>query len=120
VDLSKWTTKFSENVLDSTNAWELVISDEASLAGLPPSAVAAARQSAEAKGVEGWRFTLQAPSFTPAITYIHDAGIREAFYRDNIARATTGERDNRGIIVRILELRREKAKLLGFADFADF
>ena len=77
VELSKLTTKFSENVLDSTNAWELMITDEASLAGLPPSALAAARQSAESKGQQGWRFTLQAPSFTPAITYLHDESIRE-------------------------------------------
>ena len=120
VELSKWTTKFSENVLDSTNSWELNISDEASLAGLPPSAMAAARQSAESKGQPGWRFTLQAPSFTPAITYLHDAAIRERLYRANIARATEPERDNRPIIVRILELRREKSRLLGFSDFADF
>jgi len=120
VELAKWTTKFSENVLDSTNAWELIITDEASLAGLPPSAIAAARQSAEAKGQAGWRFTLQAPSVTPALTYLADAEIREKLYRANIARATEGERDNRPLLVRILELRREKATMLGFADFADF
>jgi oligopeptidase A len=120
VELSKCTTKFSENVLDSTNSWELIITDEASLAGLPPSAMAAARQSAESKGVAGWRFTLQAPSFTPAITYLHDASIREKLYRANIARATEDGRDNRPLLVRILELRREKSTMLGFADFADF
>jgi oligopeptidase A len=120
VELSKWTTKFSENVLDSTNSWELNITGEASLAGLPPSAMDAARQSAESKGQEGWRFTLQAPSFTPAITYLHDEAIREQLYRANIARGTEPERDNRPIIVRILELRREKSRLLGFSDFADF
>ncbi len=120
VELSKWTTKFSENVLDSTNAWDLVITDQARLAGLPPSALEAARQNAELKGVAGWRFTLQAPSFTPAITYLEDAEIRETLYRANVARATEAERDNRPIISRILELRSEKARLLGFADFADF
>jgi oligopeptidase A len=120
VELSKWTTKFSENVLDSTNSWELNITDDASLAGLPPSAMAAARQSAESKGYQGWRFSLQAPSFTPAITYLHDEAIREQLYRANIARGTEPERDNRPIIVRILELRREKSRLLGFSDFADF
>src|SRR5580693_1975287 len=91
VELSKWTTKFSENVLDSTIAWELIIADEAQLAGLPPSARAAARHNAELKGHAGWRFTLQAPSFTPAITYLDDAGIRENLYRANIARATEGD-----------------------------
>ena len=120
VELSKWTTKFSENVLDSTNSWELNISDDASLAGLPPSAMAAARQSAESKGQQGWRFTLQAPSFTPAITYLQNDAIREQLYHANIARGTEPERDNRPIIVRILELRREKSRLLGFSDFADF
>ena len=120
VELSKWTTKFSENVLDSTNSWELVITEESSLAGLPPSAIAAARHSAESKGRAGWRFTLQAPSFTPAITYLRDEAIREDLYRANVARATEADRDNRPIIVRVLELRREKATLLGFADFADF
>src|SRR5580700_2275303 len=61
VELTQITTKFSENVLDSTNAFELVIADEPRLAGLPPSAVDGARHSAESKGVSGWRFTLQAP-----------------------------------------------------------
>src|SRR5579863_5025892 len=63
VELSRLTTKFGENVLDSTNEFELVITEEAKLDGLPPSAVAAARASAEAKGVKAWRFTLQAPSY---------------------------------------------------------
>jgi oligopeptidase A len=62
VELSKLTTKFSENVLDSTNAFELLIEDEAKLSGLPPSAIAAARQSAESKGLTGWRFTCRRPA----------------------------------------------------------
>src|SRR5580698_5211953 len=61
IELATVTTKFSQNVLDSTNAFELVIADEAGLAGLPPSAVDAARASAAQKGLAGWRFTLQAP-----------------------------------------------------------
>ena len=73
IELATVTTKFSQNVLDSTNAFELVIADEAGLAGLPPSAVAAARASAEQKGLAGWRFTLQAPSYTPVMTYLDDA-----------------------------------------------
>src|SRR5581483_6681375 len=63
VELTKVTTKFGENVLDSTNAYEMVIVNEAELAGLPPTAIAAARESAERKGMEGWRFTLQAPDY---------------------------------------------------------
>ncbi|MGD1072579.1 MAG: M3 family metallopeptidase [Bryobacteraceae bacterium] len=120
IELTRITTKFSENVLDSTNAFEMVVSEEAQLAGLPPSALAAARQSAASKGVEGWRFTLQAPSYIPIVTYLDDREIRERVYRAFSARATEPERDNRPIIVRILELRREKARLLGFPDFADF
>ncbi len=120
VELSKVTTKFSENVLDSTNAFELVVTDESKLAGLPPSARDAARQSAESKGLEGWRFTLQAPSYIPVSTYLDDRSIREQMYRAFTSRATAVDRDNRPLVVRILELRREKAKLLGFKDFADF
>ena len=120
VELTRLTTKFSENVLDSTNAFELVITDEAKLDGLPPSAIAASRQSAESRSVAGWRFTLQAPSYVPAITYLHDRTIREQIYRAHSTRATEPERDNRPLILRILELRRAKARLLGAADFADF
>jgi oligopeptidase A len=120
VELTKLTTKFSENVLDSTNAWDLVITDESKLAGLPPSALEAARQSAKAKGVEGWRFTLQAPSYIPVMTYLDNRAIRDQIWHAFASRATEGERDNRPLILRVLELRREKARLLGFADFADF
>ncbi len=120
VELAKLTTKFGENVLDSTNAFELVVTDEQRLAGLPPTAVAAARQSANQKGQEGWRFTLQAPSYTPVLTYLDDAAIREQVYRAHSTRASSGDLDNRGNVARILELRREKAHLLGFENFADF
>jgi oligopeptidase A len=120
VELTKVTTKFSENVLDSTNAFELIITDESRLAGLPPSAIAAARQSAESKQLSGWRFTMQAPSYIPVMTYLDDRSIREQMYRAFATRATESDRDNRPLLARILELRREKARLLGFPDFADF
>lgn len=120
VDLTRITTKFSENVLDSTNDFEIFIADEAGLAGLPKSAVDAARQSAELKGAAGWRFTLQAPSYIAVMTYLDDSTIRERMYTAFSLRATEPERDNRPIIARILELRHEKATLLGFKDFADF
>ncbi|MFK7990031.1 MAG: M3 family metallopeptidase [Sandaracinaceae bacterium] len=120
VELSKLTTKFSQNVLDETNAFDLVVDDEAKLAGLPESAVKAARASAEQKGVEGWRFTLHAPSLIAALTYLEDAGIRETLWRAYNTRATAGERNNGPLIARILKLRRDKAKLLGYATFADF
>ncbi|MFN0105728.1 MAG: M3 family metallopeptidase [Bryobacteraceae bacterium] len=119
IELTQLTTKFSENVLDATNAFELVIGDEARLAGLPPSAVAAARQDAEQKGLSGWRFTLQQPSYTAVLTYMDDRSVREALYRAYSTRAASGKYDNRENILKILALRQEKAKLLGFQHFAD-
>ncbi len=119
VELAKATTKFSEHVLDSTNAYEEIFTDRSQLAGLPESAVAAARASAQAKGKQGWRFTLQAPSYVALMTYLDDAAVRERFYRVYSNRASSGEYDNHPLVLRILALRREKARLLGFADFAD-
>ena len=120
VELAKLTTRFSQNVLDETNAFELVITDEAKLAGLPESARRAARASAAERGKEGYRFSLHAPSLIALLTYLDDASIRETVWRAYNARASAGERDNRPLIARILELRHEKAALLGYADFADF
>jgi oligopeptidase A len=119
VELTELTTEFAQHVLDETNAFELVLTDESKLAGLPDSAKEAARENARAKGVEGWRFTLQAPSLIPLLTYLDDAGIREQVWRAYNTRATSGDRDNRPVITRILELRCAKAKLLGYQDFAD-
>ena len=119
VELTNLTTKFAENVLDSTNAFELVIENEAALAGLPPTAVASARESAARKGREGWRFTLQAPDYTAVMTYLDDAAVRRRIYQAYSVRATDGAWDNRPLVRRILELRAEKARLLGFRDFAD-
>ena len=119
VEMTRLTTKFSENVLDSTNAFELIVSDEKELAGLPPSAVAAARESAARKEKAGWRFTLQAPDHFAVMTYLDNAAIRRQVYEAYSVRAASGERDNRPMVARILELRREKARLLGFRDFAD-
>jgi oligopeptidase A len=120
VELSRVTTKYAENVLDATNAFELVVADESRLAGLPPSAVEAARQSAEEKGKPGWRFTLQAPSYTAVMTYLDDAAIREEIWRAYVTRASSGAFDNRELIRRILELRHEKAALVGYENFAAF
>jgi oligopeptidase A len=119
VELTRTTTKFAENVLDSTNAFELLIENEAALAGLPPTAVASARESAARKGKEGWRFTLQGPDYTALMTYLDDAAIRRRMYQAYSVRATEGAWDNRPLVRRILELRAERAHLLGFRDFAD-
>ena len=119
VALTEATTKFSENVLDSTNAYELVLTDESKLAGLPPAAVAAARASAESKGKAGWRFTLHGPSYLALMTYLDDGATREQVWRAYNLRGAEAPYDNRGLLKKILDLRREKALLLGFHDFAD-
>ena len=119
VELTQITTKFGENVLDATNAFELVLTDPADLAGLPPSAIDSARASAERKGLEGWRFTLQAPDYVAVLTYLDRADIRRNVYEAFSVRGATTEKDNRPLLSRILDLRREKAALLGFANFAD-
>ncbi|MBL8721070.1 MAG: M3 family metallopeptidase [Myxococcales bacterium] len=119
VELAEITLKYSQNVLDATNAFELVVEDEARVAGLPPSAKQAARESAERAGKPGFRFTLQAPSYVPAISHLDDRALREQLYRGFITRATVAPWDNRPIVRRVLALRREKARLLGFANFAD-
>jgi len=115
-ELAEVTTKFSQNVLDATNAFELYVEDEARLAGLPESARAQARQSAEQKGRSGYRFTLQGPSVMAVLTYLDDASTREAVWRAYNTRAST---DNGALIARILTLRGEKARVLGKRDFAD-
>ncbi len=119
VELARLTTRFSENVLDSTNAFELLIASQAALAGLPASALASARESAVRKGREGWRFTLQSPDYFAVMTYLDDAAIRRQVYRAHSVRGAEGALDNRPLVARILDLRRERARLLGFADFAD-
>ena len=119
VELAKLTTKFSQNVLDSTNSFELIIEDERQLAGLPESAKESARESAASNGLTGWRFTLQAPSLTPVLTYLDDRPLREKVWRAYTTRATRGKADNRLIIEDILRLRHEKATILGYRNFSD-
>ncbi|HZS56407.1 MAG TPA: M3 family metallopeptidase [Bryobacteraceae bacterium] len=119
VELTQVTTKFSEHVLDATNAFELLVNNEAQLVGLPEVFRTAARESAASKNREGWRFTLHAPSYTPAMTYLDDRAIRQQLWQASSSRATSGDYDNCGLILEILRLRREKARLLGYRDFAD-
>lgn len=119
VELSKNATKFSQNVLDATVDFELVVEDESSLAGLPERAIEAARASAKSKGKQGFRFSLQAPSLMPVLTHLKDRAIRETMYRAFNTRASTGAYDNSGVTKRILELRQEKAELLGYDNFVD-
>lgn len=120
VELQQASTKFSQNVLDSTNAFELLVEDESRLSGLPPSALAAARASAKAKGKDGYRFTLHAPSLGPAMTYLDDATLRQQLWEAFNRRSSSESYDNRDLLRQILVLRREKARQLGYFTFADF
>jgi oligopeptidase A len=121
VELTKQTIRFAENVLDSTNQYEWVITEEHQLAGLPESARAMARASAASKALPepSWRFTLQGPSYLAVMTYLDDEGMRRKVYEAFVNRATEEKYDNRPIMRSILELRGEKARLLGYRDFAD-
>jgi len=119
VELSRLSTEYANHVLDSTNAWELVLTDEAELEGLPDSARAQARAAAQARGVEGWRFTLQQPSYQPFIQYSARRDLRRRMYLAYMNRASEGEHDNRPLVRGILQLRRELAVILGFRDYAD-
>ncbi|MDX2110376.1 MAG: M3 family metallopeptidase [Verrucomicrobiota bacterium] len=123
-DLARITQKYSENTLDSLNAYELLITEESKLAGLPDLARQAALQSARSKnlGTDAapvWRFTLHAPSFSPAMEYLDDASIRERLYRAYFEIAAKAPHDNTPLIREILALRAEKAALLGKSNFAD-
>jgi len=123
-ELAQLTQKYSENVLDATNAWELVVRDEARLRGLPPHAREAARQGALKKGqgtetAPAWRFTLHMPSQEPVMLYAEDGELRREVWQAAAAVGVQAPHDNRDIIRRILTLRQEKASLLGQAHFAD-
>ena len=121
-ELSAIGAKFSENLLDATNAHAEWISDEADLAGLPEDVIAAARAAAEKEGKPGWKFTLHAPSYIPILQYAENRGLRERTYRAYATRASEfgkAEWDNTGLIEKILALRAEEATLLGYKNFAE-
>lgn len=124
VRLSDLAMKFSNNVLDATQAWQLHVTDEADLAGLPESALALAAHTAESKELEGWVFTLDIPSYLPLMTYADNRDLREQAYRAFVTRASdqgpnAGEFDNSDIMKEELALRHELAQLLGFDSYAD-
>jgi oligopeptidase A len=120
-ELSKLTKEYSEHVLDSTNAWELIITDESKLAGLPDSAIAGAAANARAKDIAApaWRFNLQFPSMFPIMQHLHDDEIRRQVWEASSQVGAVGEYDNTTLVWRILELRQEKAAILGHQNFAD-
>ena len=121
-ELSQLSAKFSENLLDATNAFSETVTDESELAGLPEDARQAAREAAEKDGQAGWKFTLHMPSYLPVMQYADSRRLRAAMYRAYATRAAefgAAELDNTPLIRQILLLRREEAQMLGYANFAE-
>lgn len=125
-ELEKLSQKFSENVLDATKKFEKVITDKKDVEGLPPSALGLAAQTATTKGYENataengpWIITLDAPSFLPVMLHARNRSLREEVYRAYIARASSEDLDNTPIIDQILKLKLEKAKILGYNNYAE-
>ncbi|KAA0010471.1 oligopeptidase A [Billgrantia pellis] len=123
--LSELANTFSNQLLDATQAWHKEIDDTSRLAGLPDSALATLAANAEAKGVQGYRITLDFPSFYPVLTFADDRDLRREVYTAFVTRASdqgphAGEYDNAPIIEETLRLRRELAELLGFGSYAEY
>ncbi len=126
LELAELSTKFSNNVLDATKAFKLKLTDKKDVDGLPDSALGLMAQTAKAEGEEEatpengpWMVTLDYPSYIPFMKYATSSELREKLYKAFISRASDGELNNKANIDRILELRREKANILGFDTFAE-
>jgi oligopeptidase A len=126
LELAELSTKFSNNVLDATKAFQLILTDKEEVDGLPASLLSLAAQSAKGAGYpdatpeEGpWCITLDAPSYVPFMKSSRRRDLREKVYRANISRASSGDLNNKPLIDRILQLRQEEAKLLGFNSYAE-
>jgi oligopeptidase A len=120
--LAGLSSKFNDNLLDATNAFELIVSDKQRLAGIPDDALEFAADAAVQAGKRGWKFTLHMPSYLPIMQYAQDRQLREQMYHAYVTRAAEfGDSgwDNSAIVVDILRLRREQSRLLGFANFAE-
>ncbi|MCW5601334.1 M3 family metallopeptidase [Nitrosomonas sp.] len=129
-ELSALSAKFSDNLLDATNDFFLLIEDESALSGIPEDALHAAKEAAEkdpAISVPGWKFTLHAPSYLAVMQYADNRVMREKMYRAYVTRASeidtlahaTSNWDNMPLINKILQLRQEEAKMLGFDNYAE-
>lgn len=125
-ELAQLSTKFSNNVLDATKAFKKLVTNKDEVEGLPATALGLAAQQAKGEGHEGataeegpWLFTLDFPSYYPVLTHAKNRALREEMYRAYVTRASSGDGDNTPIIDRVLSLRAEKAKLLGFSSFAE-
>jgi len=121
--LAALTTRFSENILDATNDFGLLVEDEAELSGLPEDVRQAARAAAEKDGKPGYKFTLHFPSYFPVLQYADQRSLREKIYRANATKASElgakPEWDNTDNMTQILALRHEEAAMLGFANYAE-
>ncbi len=119
---SQIATRFAENVLDSTGAFALYLDDDAALAGLPEDVLEQYREAARADGRRGYKLTLQAPSYLPALQYARDRSLRERLYRAYTTRASEfgpPQWDNTALMLELLRLRKEHAGLLGYGCFAE-
>lgn len=124
-ELAAFSNRFEQNLLDATDGWHLDLTAEPDLEGLPESARALARQTAELAGIEGWRFTLQAPAFIPFMMFSSRRELRREMYHAYVTRASdcgpnAGRWDNSVVMDRILELRSEQATLLGYDQYVDY
>ncbi|MBQ2965652.1 MAG: M3 family metallopeptidase [Bacteroidales bacterium] len=119
-ELSLATLQFSKNVLAATNAYTLHITDSADLAGLPDFVKTMAAETASEKGLEGWAFTLQAPSYSPFLKYSENRELRKDIWTAYNTRAIGGEYDNTEIVKKIVDLRIKIANILGYETYADY
>jgi len=120
--LAQLSSKFNDNLLDATNAFELIIQDRAKLSGVPDDALEAAHRAAAEVSKAGWKFTLQMPSYLPVMQYADNRDLRERLYRAYATRAAEFGNpawDNTALISEILKLRYEQAQLLGFKTFSE-
>ena len=121
--LSELSSRFSDNLLDATNAFSWQTADESELTGIPADVMQAAAEAAKAAGKPGWQFTLHAPSYVPVMQYAENRTLRERMYRAYVTRASEfgkPEWDNTALMAEIVKLRRELARLLGFTTYADY
>ena len=123
-ELSSLASKYSDNVLDATNAWHKQLTDKALLEGLPESARSLARQTAEQRKLDGWVFTLEFPSYYPVMIYADNRELRKELYTAYVTRASdegpmAGQWDNAHTMEQIMSLRHEAARLLGFDNYAE-
>ena len=119
-ELSLATLQFSKNVLAATNAYTLHVSDSADLAGLPEYVKTMAAETAAEKGLEGWAFTLQYPSFSPFMKYSTNRELRRQIWTAYNSRAIGGANDNTDVVKKIVDLRIRIANILGYETYADY